>query len=360
MSDRVFLIAEVGVNHDGSLDKARALIDIAAAAGADAVKFQTFNADKLVSRDAPQAEYQKRNLGEPEGSQWALLKRLELSDEDHKRAAEHCAGLGIEFMSTPFDFDSARFLVNELGVQRLKVSSGDLTNSPFLHALAQLGRPIILSSGMALLGDIELALGVIAHALTGNGTPSRDAFRTAYASDEGQAKLREWISLLHCTTEYPAPPGAINLRAMDTLADAFGLVTGYSDHSLGISVSLAAAARGARIIEKHITLDSTAHGPDHAASLEPDAFRQLVAGVREIEQALGSPRKRSLPAEEGNRAVATKGLVAARAIARGETFSADNLAVKRPATGLPPADYWALIGTLATRDYDADAPITRA
>jgi N-acetylneuraminate synthase len=360
MSDRVFLIAEVGVNHDGSLDKAKALIDVAAAAGADAVKFQTFQADKLVSRDAPQAEYQKRNLGEPEGSQWELLKRLELSDEAHRSAAEHCAGLGIEFMSTPFDLDSARFLVEDLGVQRLKVSSGDLTNAPFLHALAGFGRPIILSSGMALLGDIELALGVLAHALTADTPPSRDAFRTAYASDEGQAKLREQISLLHCTTEYPAPPQAINLRAMDTLADAFGLDTGYSDHSLGISISLAAAARGARIIEKHITLDSKAHGPDHAASLEPDAFRQLVAGVREIEQALGSPRKRSLPSEEGNRAVATKSLVAARPIAAGEIFSADNLAVKRPATGLPPADYWELIGTPAPRDYDADAPITRA
>lgn len=359
MSDRVFLIAEVGVNHDGSIDKARALIDIAADAGADAVKFQTFQADKLVSRDAPQAEYQKRNLGEPEGSQWELLKRLELNDEDHEIAAAHCVARGIEFMSTPFDLDSARFLVDGLNVKRLKVSSGDLPNAPFLHALAKLGRPIILSSGMALLGDIELALSVVAHALTAGTPPSRDAFRTAYASDEGQAALKQHISLLHCTTEYPAPPDAINLRAMDTLADAFGLTTGYSDHSLGISVSLAAAARGARIIEKHITLDSKAHGPDHAASLEPEAFRQLVAGVREIERALGSARKRSLPAEEGNRAVATKGLVAARPIKAGETFTAENLAVKRPATGLPPADYWALIGTAAPRDYDADAPITR-
>lgn len=359
MSDRVFLIAEIGVNHDGSLDQARRMIDVAADAGADAAKFQTFNADKLVSRDAPQAEYQKRNLGEPEGSQWELLKRLELSDDDHRRAAEHCAERGIEFMSTPFDLDSAHFLVEELKVRRLKVSSGDLTNSPFLYELAKMGRPIILSSGMALLGDIELALGVIAHALTGSGAPSRDAFRTAYASDEGQAALRERISLLHCTTEYPAPAQAINLRAMGTLADAFGLTTGYSDHSLGISVSLAAAARGAKVIEKHITLDSKAHGPDHAASLEPEAFRQLVAGVREIEQALGSSRKRSLPAEEGNRVVATKGLVAARPIKAGETFSAENLAVKRPAAGLPPADYWELIGTAAARDYDADAPITR-
>lgn len=358
MSDRVFLIAEVGVNHDGALDKAKALIDIAADAGADAVKFQTFNADKLVSRDAPQAEYQKRNLGDPEGSQWELLKGLELSDDDHRTAADHCAARGIEFMSTPFDLDSAKFLVGDLNVQRLKVSSGDLTNAPFLHALAGLGRPIILSSGMALLGDIELALGVIAHALAGSGAPSRDAFRTAYASDEGQAALKAQISLLHCTTEYPAPAQAINLRAMDTLADAFGLTTGYSDHSLGISVSLAAAARGAKIIEKHITLDATSHGPDHAASLEPDAFRQLVAGVREIEQALGSARKRSLPAEEGNRAVATKGLVAARPIAAGEIFSADNLAVKRPATGLPPAAYWELIGRPASQAYDADAPIT--
>ena len=345
----VYFVAEAGVNHNGSVDDALRLIDVAAAAGADAVKFQTFRADALVSRDAAKAEYQKRSTGEDEG-QWALLKKLELDEQAHERMAAHCREAGIEFVSTPFDIDSGRFLV-DLGVSRLKVGSGDLTNAPLLHALARLDRPLILSSGMALLADIEQALAVVAHALIGEGSPSAAGFRATYASPEGQSALARSVSLLHCTTEYPAPAAAANLRAMDTLRQCFGLTTGYSDHTLGIDVALAAAARGAEIIEKHFTLDRNLPGPDHGASLEPDELATLVRGVRTIEQALGSPIKRSLPAEESNRQVATKSIMARRPIRAGETFSEQNIVVKRPAGGMAPIHWWDLLGKPAPRDY---------
>ena len=345
----VYFVAEAGVNHNGSLDNALRLIDVAVAAGADAVKFQTFKADALVSRDAAKADYQKRSTGEEEG-QWALLKKLELDEQAHHRMAGHCRDAGIEFVSTPFDIDSGRFLV-ELGVSRLKVGSGDLTNAPFLHVLARLQRPLILSSGMALLGDIEQALAVVAHALVGEGSPGAASFRDSYASPEGQAALARSVSLLHCTTEYPAPAEAANLRAMDTLRQCFGLATGYSDHTLGIHVSLAAAARGAAIIEKHFTLDRTLPGPDHGASLEPGELATLVEGVRTIEQALGSPIKRSLPAEERNRQVATKSIMARRPIRAGEAFTEDNIVVKRPVGGLAPIHWWDLLGKPAPRDF---------
>jgi N-acetylneuraminate synthase len=358
MNDHVMIIAEAGVNHNGSLDMALRLVDAAAEAGADAVKFQTFKADALVTRTASKAEYQKQSTGGAEASQWELLKALELDETAHQRLVEHCRTSGIEFLSTPFDVESAHFLVEALGVARIKISSGDLTNAPFLHHLAAMGRPLILSSGMALLSDIEQALSVIAHALAGQGPPSRDAFRQAYGSAEGQAALARQVSLLHCTTEYPASADMVNLRAMDTLRDCFGLVTGYSDHTLGIEVALAAAARGAKIIEKHFTLDANLPGPDHRASLEPSELKALVSGIRRIEEALGSPRKRSLPAEERNRQVATKSIMASRAIRAGEAFTAENLTVKRPQGGPPPVDWWDIIGREAQRDYAVEEFIT--
>ena len=358
MSDHVFIIAEAGVNHNGSLDMALRLIDAAVAAGVDAVKFQTFKADALVSRSASKAEYQKATTGDAEEGQYALLKKLELDEAAHHRLLEHCRAADIEFLSTPFDIDSARFLTADLGLARLKVSSGDLTNAPFLHALAGFGRPLILSSGMALLGDIEQALSVIAHALVGQGAPSPDAFRAAYCSVEGQAALAENVSLLHCTTEYPTAPETVNLRVMDTLAQSFNLVTGFSDHSAGISIPLAAVARGARIIEKHFTLDRDLPGPDHRASLEPAELKTMVDGIRDIEQALGGSTKLIGQAEAGNRQVACKSIVALRAIRAGETLGPDNMTVKRPLGGLPPIAWWDVVGRTATRDYAADEPIT--
>ncbi|CAG0957653.1 partial N-acetylneuraminate synthase, partial [Anaerolineae bacterium] len=252
---RCCIIAEAGVNHNGSIDMALSLIDAAAAAGADIVKFQTFKAEAVVSRFAPKAEYQIDATGSDE-SQLEMVRRLELSRDDHRSLLRHCASRGIGFLSTPFDIASARFLVQELGLGQLKIPSGELTNAPLLLEMARMGRPVILSTGMSSLGEIEEALGVLALGYLNSTTrPSREAFRQAYLSDEGQALLCEKASLLHCTTEYPAPYEETNLTAMDTLKHAFGLPVGFSDHTEGIAIPLAAVARGAVIIEKHFTLD---------------------------------------------------------------------------------------------------------
>jgi len=274
---RVTVIAEAGVNHDGSLDKARALVDVAASAGADIVKFQTFRADRIATRKVAKAEYQKRATASEE-SQHAMLQRLELDDAAHAALIAHCRARGIEFLSTPFDLPSLALLVGTHGLRRLKISSGDLTNGPLLLQAARSGGAIILSTGMAVLGEIEAALGVLAFgmAASGDATPNDAAFAEAYSSTEGQDALRERVTLLHCTSLYPAPAPAVNLRAMDTLRSAFGLPVGYSDHTIGITVALAAVARGAVVIEKHFTLDRSLPGPDHQASLEPD---ELAAGA---------------------------------------------------------------------------------
>lgn len=357
MTDKVFIIAEAGVNHNGSLDTAFRLVDAAVQSGADAIKFQTFRTEALVSANAEKAGYQKKFTEDTGTRQFDLLKKLELDEDAHRELQRRCESLSIEFLSTPFDLASARFLVEQLNLPRLKVSSGDLTNAPFLYQLARFGRPLILSSGMALLADIELALGVLAHGFIGKDAPSLDAFRAAYCSDAGQAAIAENVSLLHCTTEYPAAPETINLRAMDTLAQSFGLVTGFSDHSEGLAVPFAAVARGARIIEKHFTLDRNLPGPDHRASLEPIELKALVEGIRQIESALGNATKRTGLIEEGNRQVACKSILASHAIKAGDIFSPENLAVKRPLGGLAPVEWWNLIGRPARRCYAIDEPI---
>lgn len=348
------VIAEAGVNHNGSLDLALQLVEAAAAAKADIVKFQTFDAKKLVTRSAPTAAYQKRNF-EAGDAQLKMLQALELDERQHRELSDLCGRLGVEFLSTPFDLDSARFLVGELGVRRIKVGSGELTNAPMLLGLARMGLPMILSTGMASLAEVEEALGVVAFGMLAGleATPSRDAFREAWASAEAREALAGVI-VMQCTTEYPAPYDQVNLRVMDTYAAAFGVRPGYSDHTPGIDISLAAAALGAAAVEKHFTLSRTMEGPDHKASLEPAELAALVAGVGRIAAAMGSPVKAPQPAELPNVAVARKSLVAARDIAAGEAFSAGNLTVKRPGTGLPPIALWDLVGRKAGRAYAAD------
>jgi len=358
MSAPVFIIAEAGVNHNGELERALALIDAAADAGADAVKFQTFRPEALASRHASQADYQIRNQGDS-GSQLAMLQRLALSFDDHHALLTHCHERGIEFLSSPFDAESARFLIEDLSLPRIKVGSGELTSGPLLLRIARSGLPLILSTGMATLEEIRTALGVIAFGFLGpDRSPSRAAFAAAFENQEGQTLLRKRVTLLHCTTEYPCPLEQVNLRAMDSLTEAFGLTVGYSDHTQGIHIAAAAVARGAKVIEKHFTLDRNLRGPDHRASLEQDELRDMVDAIREVELALGSSDKGPTTAEHSNAAVARKSLVAARPIRAGEVFSAENLTVKRPGNGRSPMDYWELLGQTAERDYAEDEVIS--
>ncbi|MCG3771117.1 MAG: N,N'-diacetyllegionaminic acid synthase [Nitrosomonadaceae bacterium] len=352
---RTFLIAEAGVNHNGDLSLAKKLIDAAADVGADAVKFQTFRAEQVVSRHAPKAEYQARITGQFE-SQLEMLRKLELSEADHGEMMAHAKARGIMFLSTPFDVPSLDLLTKQFGLQIIKIPSGEITNAPFLLAIARAAKRVIVSTGMSTLAEVEAALSVLAFGFTSAATvtPRREDFEQAFASDAGQQALRERVTVLHCTTEYPAPFSEVNLRAMDTLATAFGLPVGYSDHTLGIHIALAAVARGARVIEKHITLDRNLPGPDHKASLEPDELRELVCQIREIEQALGDGIKRPAASEWKNRNVARRSLVAARAIQAGEVFAAESLTCKRPGAGVSPFEYWEILGQAASRSYNVD------
>ena len=350
-----FIIAEAGVNHNGDLSLARQLIDVAAEAGADAVKFQTFRAEHVVSRAAPKAEYQTRTTGSSE-SQFEMIRKLELSEADHEELIAHAQARGIAFLSTPFDVPSLHLLTRRFGLQTIKIPSGEITNAPFLLAIARCAPRVILSTGMSTLADIEDALGVLAFGFNAPAAagPQRGDFEQAFASEVGQRSLRNRATLLHCTTEYPAPFGEVNLRAMDAMAMAFGLPVGYSDHTPGIHVSLAAVARGAQVIEKHFTLDRNLPGPDHRASIEPDELRALVRQTREITQALGDGIKRPTAAEWKNRDIARRSLVASKAIKAGETYSEENLVCKRPGTGNSPFDYWDFLGARADSEYEAD------
>ncbi|QWV95974.1 N-acetylneuraminate synthase [Geomonas nitrogeniifigens] len=354
---RTFIIAEAGVNHNGDIEMAKRLIEAACEAGADAVKFQTFKAEKLVSRFAAKAQYQVRNTDAAE-SQFDMIKKLELDEGAHQLLQAHCRACGIEFLSTPFDVDSIEMLVSRFDLSRLKLPSGEVTNAPFLLKAARTGKPVILSTGMSTLDEIEAALGVLAFGyLGGNESPSVSCFRKAYASSAGRELLSLKVILLHCTTEYPAPVAEVNLRAMDTMRQAFGLPVGYSDHTEGIAVPIAAAAREAAVIEKHFTLDRTLPGPDHRASLEPDELRTMVQGIRGIELALGSGEKEAAPSELKNMSVARKSLVAGCAIAAGERFTCENLVVKRPGSGISPMLFWEYLGRKAEKSYQADEVI---
>jgi N-acetylneuraminate synthase len=352
----VQVIAEAGVNHNGQPELAFGLIEAAARAGADVVKFQTFKAEALVTREAPKAAYQQQATGAAE-SQFAMLKRLELPFALHHELKAEAERLGLRFLSTAFDGESLRFLRDELGLELLKIPSGELTNAPFLLDHARSGCELIVSTGMATLAEVEEALGVIAFGRIAGGKeqPSPAAFRAAYASAEGQAALRRGLTLLHCTSDYPAAPESVNLRAMDTLHTAFGVPVGYSDHTQGTAIALAAAARGAAVIEKHFTLDRRLPGPDHAASLEPDELATMIQGIRAIGQALGDGIKRPTPAEHSTVQVARKSLVARTAIRAGERLGPEHVAILRPGTGMPPMRYWELLGRPASRDYEAGA-----
>jgi len=352
--NHVFVIAEAGVNHNGSIDAALQLVDAAVDAGADAVKFQTFKSGSVISLHAPKADYQKATTGTAE-SQLEMVKKLELSAEHHHRLLAHCEARGILFLSTPFDPISADLLVHELRVPQLKVPSGELTNAPFLLHIARYQLPVIVSTGMSTIGEVELALGVLAYGfLQREGRPDEAAFRDAFACDEGQRVLRDRVTLLHCTTEYPAAFDQVNLKAMDTLEAAFGLPVGMSDHTPGYAIPIAAVARGAVLIEKHFTLDREMPGPDHKASLEPEQLKAMVQGIREVSVALGDGRKRPSAAEWGNRTIARRSLVAARAVKIGELWNEDNLTCKRPGSGVSPLRYWEYLGRPAERDYAAD------
>lgn len=330
MTNRVLIIAEAGVNHNGDPELARRLIDEAAAAGADIVKFQTFSADRQVTRTAEKADYQTRNAEQHE-SQHEMLRRLELSAEMHGELIAHCAARNIKFLSTGFDIESIDLLAG-LGLDTFKIPSGEITNLPYLRHVGRLGKNVILSTGMATLGEIEAAIDVLEQA----GTPRAD------------------ITVLHCTTEYPTPMTEVNLRAMQNIGSAFGVAVGYSDHTQGIEVAIAAATLGAVVIEKHFTLDRNLPGPDHKASLEPAELAAMVAAVRNMEIALGDGIKRLTPSEAKNRPVARKSLVARQAIQAGEAFSAHNVTAKRPGTGISPMRWDEVIGRRAPRAFAPD------
>ena len=327
---RVLIIAEAGVNHNGDLLLAKQLIDVAAESGADIVKFQTFKADDLVTQDAKKAAYQIMS-GHADESQYSMLKKLELSPEAHLELIDYCSLRKIRFLSTPFDIGSIEFL-RSIGQELFKIPSSEITNYPYLRCIGELGGEVILSTGMSTLGDIEAALLLL----------------------ESTGTLRHKISILHCTTEYPTPMNEVNLKAMQTIANAFGTRVGYSDHTSGIEVAIAAVAMGASIVEKHFTLDKTLPGPDHRASLEPFELGAMISAIRNIENALGDGIKRLTPSEEINKSVAQKSIVAKTLIKSGEIFSNQNLDSKRPADGISPMRWEEVIGRKAKRDFAPD------
>jgi len=327
------IIAEAGVNHNGDMGLAKRLIDVAADAGADLVKFQTFSAERLATQSAPKADYQNQTTDRVE-SQFAMLKQLELSMQMHEVLFAHCQQRNIGFFSTGFDIQSLDYLAS-LGAERFKIPSGEITNLPYLRHIGGFGKPVILSTGMATLGEIEAALEAVETA----GTP------------------RTHITMLHCNTEYPTPMQDVNLRAMCSIRDAFGVAVGYSDHTSGIEVPIAAVALGATVIEKHLTLDRNLSGPDHKASLEPDEFAAMVRAIRNIEQAMGDGIKRPSPSEAKNKPIARKSLVAAKQIRAGEQFTDENVTVKRPGTGISPMRWDEVMLLRARFDFSVDDPI---
>jgi N,N'-diacetyllegionaminate synthase len=328
----VFIIAEAGVNHNGDAERALDMVATAAGAGADAIKFQTFSAEKLVGPKADKAAYQKRETGE--GGQMAMLKALEMSEDLHVRLIARCAECGIEFMSTPFDEAAADFLIG-LGMKRIKIPSGELTNHPFLRFLAAKDLPLILSTGMADMAEVEEAVAVIASVRPGAGR----------------------LTVLHCTSNYPAALDEVNLRAMNAIAARTGMPVGYSDHTLGSEVAVAATALGARVIEKHFTLDRTLPGPDHRASLEPGELKAMIAQIRGVELALGSDVKAPSPAELEVRGVARRSVTAARDLAAGTTLGEGDLILLRPATGIAPRHLDELAGRTLQRAVEAGTPL---
>ena len=324
------IIAEAGVKHNGSIDTAKRMIDVAAEAGADIVKFQTFQAEKLVTKKAKKANYQK-NLTDNGESQFEMIKKLELDIDAHHELIKHCKKIGIQFLSTAFDHDSINLLA-ELKIPFYKIPSGEITNLPYLRHIGRMGKPIIMSTGMATLEEVRSALNVLLEC------------------DVEKNK----VTVLHCNTEYPTPMEDVNLKAMLTMRDELGVAVGYSDHTLGIEVPIAAVAMGATVIEKHFTLDRTLRGPDHRASLEPNELKVMVAAIRNIEKAMGDGVKKPSPSEFKNITIARKSIVAKKPIGKGEVFSDENLTVKRPGTGISPLEWDRLIGERSNKAYSID------
>lgn len=350
MSNRIYIIAEAGVNHNGDRQRAFDLVDAAAQSGADAVKFQTFNAKRLAAATAPKAAYQQQTT-EASESQLAMLQALEMPLEWHESLQEHAHQRGIEFLSTAFDTQSLAFL-ETLNLPFYKVPSGELTNGPLLWAFARTGKPLVMSTGMATLSEVEQGLAIVSHALMNNQPPSSLEEVWQYWSRPGaRDTLNDHVSLLHCTSQYPTPMYEVNLKAMDTLSTVFHLPVGYSDHTQGTLVSVAAVARGAMIIEKHFTLDRHLPGPDHKASLEPDELARMVAEIRQISSALGDGHKAPQPSEWDTRVAARQNLVAAAPIKKGDVFSSENMTTARAGQGELAILFWDYIGKQAVRDY---------
>jgi len=327
---KTFIIAEAGVNHNGSPEIAEKMIDLAAQAGSDAVKFQTFKSEKVISKFTPKAEYQKKTMREDQ-SLLDMAMALEFDVETHKRLVNHCGRRGIIFLSAPFDLESID-LLNDLGLRTFKIPSGEITNLPYLRKLGGLKKKIILSTGMADLKEIENALRILQEA----GTPKKN------------------ITVLHCNTEYPTPFEDVNLLAMRTIKEALKVDVGYSDHTLGIEVPIAAVTLGATVIEKHFTLDRNMEGPDHKASLEPGELRSMIRAIRNVENTLGNPVKKASPSEFKNRIIVRKSIVAARNIDKKEFFTEENITAKRPATGISPLEWDDIIGKTAKRKFEKD------
>lgn len=334
-NNHTLIIAEVGVNHNGSVEMAKKLIDAAVEAGVDYVKFQTFKTENLVCKSAPKADYQQKNMADRDNSQYSMLKQLELSPKQHRELVAYCDEKGIRFFSTAFDLDSVDFLSSlHLGIW--KIPSGEITNYPYIKKIAGYGEPVILSTGMSTMDEIEAAVALLIK----------------------YGVSKEQITVLHCNTEYPTPMCDVNLKAMRTIGDKLGVKIGYSDHTGGIEIPIAAVALGATIIEKHFTLDRTLRGPDHKASLEPNELKKMVCCIRNVESALGSKEKVVTFSEDKNKSIARKSIVAARSIRKGELLTEENLTVKRPGDGLSPMQWERVVGTFAVRAFETDEPIT--
>lgn len=351
LKDSVYFIAEAGVNHNGNKELALDLIDAAAESGADAVKFQTFKASKLASKSVGKAKYQKANTNSDE-SQLDMLSKLELPEDWHFELQEYAKKRGIEFLSTAFDEGSLAFL-QTLNLPCYKVPSGELTNAPLLWQFAKTGKPLIISTGMATMAEVEEALAIVTHALHSFQEPcGMDEVWHLWSKPEARGQLSDWVTLLHCTSQYPTPWHEVNLKAMDTLSAAFGLDVGYSDHTEGTVIPLAAVARGAKILEKHFTLDKTLPGPDHKASIEVDELKKLINEIRVLEIALGNGVKAPQPSEWDTRRVARQSIVAANPIAEGKVIERRDLTTARTGAGLAPKLIWELVGSVSKKAYD--------
>lgn len=352
---KVTIIAEAGVNHNGSIQLAQDMVDVAAEAGADIIKFQTFKAKNVISRHAPKANYQIRT-GKIQETQLEMALKLELSRKSYMRLKERCDKRGIKFLASPFDLDSLQFLVNDIKTDTIKIASGEITNFPLLLAIARSKKYIILSSGMATLSEIKSALCVLAYGYTyPNETPlTLNMIKSALSLHNGGKAIQKYVTILHCTTEYPAEFEEINLKAMDTLRQKFKLPVGLSDHSQGIAIPIAAVARGASVIEKHFTLNKNFDGPDHAASLNPTQLAEMIISIRAVELAVGSGVKCPTNSEKKNLLIVRRSLTASRGISKGEMFTTENLTTKRPGTGISAIHYWSYLGIISSRDYLED------